>query len=259
MWSKERDVAKKAALDAGNAILEVLANGFEIAKKGQIDLITDADLKAEEIILETIQSHFPQDGVLSEENGPDLKDSQRLWIIDPLDGTTNFAHGFPFVAVSIALKVGEEYVLGVVHNPFLKETFEASQGQGAYMNGERIRVSKVEKISDALLATGFPYYVKERPQRVLEVFKKMVLLAQGIRRPGSAAIDICYVAKGKFDGFWEEGLKPWDTAAGMVILKEAGGVISDYEGNPFDPFKDTLIAGNPLMHEQMLLAVRSCL
>jgi len=256
MWEKEITIAKEAALRAGEHIRNVSREGFKIRKKGAIDLLTDADLKAENTILSLIEKAFPEDHILSEEKGRTSGSSRRTWIIDPLDGTTNFAHGFQFVSVSIALKEEEEYVLGVIYNPFLEELFEARKGSGAYLNGHPIQTSDTDKVENALLVTGFPYYVKERPQRVLKVFDAMILRSQGVRRLGSAAIDLCYVAMGRFDGFWEEGLKPWDTAAGLVILKEAGGIITDYWGAEYDPFKDTLLASNKILHPELLRIIR---
>lgn len=259
MWEKEIEVAKEAALKAGEAIMATLQNGFSIRKKGSIDLLTDADISAERILCESLLSEFPSDQILSEEAGNLGKSSERVWIVDPLDGTTNFAHGLQFVSVSIGLQVQGEYVLGVVYNPFLNELFEARKGTGAYLNQTPIRVSETPKLQDALLVTGFPYYVKERPERVLGLFRDMVLKAQGIRRLGSAAIDLCYVAMGRFDGFWEEGLKPWDTAAGLVILLEAGGQITDYWGKSFDPFQDTLLASNGAIHDELLRVINTSL
>ncbi len=257
MWEKEIEVAKEAALKAGRIVKETFQNGFSIQKKGSIDLLTDADLNAEKKICEVLTRAFPSDLILTEEAGSLGGGSERLWIVDPLDGTTNFAHGLQFVSVSIALKVGKEYVLGIVYNPFLEELFEARRGKGSFLNGRSIRVTDTKHLQEALLVTGFPYYVRERPERVLRVFEGMVLRAQGVRRLGSAAIDLCYVAMGRFDGFWEEGLKPWDTAGGLVILEEAGGKVTDYWGNPFDPFSDTLVASNGFIHGELLGAIRS--
>jgi myo-inositol-1(or 4)-monophosphatase len=256
MWEKETSIAKEAALKAGEYIREISKQGFRIRKKGLIDLVTDADLKAEGAILSVIGEAFPEDHILSEEKGRTQGNSHRIWIVDPLDGTTNFAHGLQFVSVSIALKEREEYVLGVVYNPFLEELFEARKGMGAFLNSEPIHTSEAMRMEDALLVTGFPYYVKERPQRVLQVFESMILRSQGVRRLGSAAIDLCYVAMGRFDGFWEEGLKPWDTAAGMVILREAGGFITDYWGCEYDPYKDTLLASNKILHPELLRVIK---
>jgi myo-inositol-1(or 4)-monophosphatase len=172
--------------------------------------------------------------------------------VDPLDGTTNFAHGFPMYAISIALQEKDTIVLGVVLNPVNEEEFRAVRGQGAFLNNEPLRVSKTRSLQDALLATGFPYDIHQDPDHVLLLFRKMILRARGIRRPGSAALDLCYVAAGGFDGFWEEKLHPWDTAAGALIVEEAGGVVTSFSGDAYDPRDKTIVAGNPYVHEAML-------
>jgi myo-inositol-1(or 4)-monophosphatase len=257
MWDKELDVARHASREAGKILTARFGRVNHIAKKGEIDLVTEADLEAETVIVDIIRSHFPQDGILAEESGEDARDTAREWLIDPLDGTTNFAHGFPFFAVSIALQVAGEGVLGIVSNPCLGEHFEALKGAGAFLNQKPIRVSQAKDLQESLLAVGFPYTIRENPQRVMDHLKKMVTRAQGIRRPGSASIDLAYVAAGKIDGFWEEGLKPWDTAAGMVIVKEAGGMVSDYQGRPFSPFMNTVVASNSRIHEAILSVLNS--
>ena len=257
MWEKEIATAHQAAEKAGEILNRMFGRVNKISKKGEIDLVTEADLRAEEAILHIISRAFPQDSVLTEETGGYNQRPDRVWIIDPLDGTTNFAHSFPCFAVSIALEVEREVVLGVVFNPYYDEFFEATKGMGAFLNSEPIRVSQTREIGESLLATGFPYDVHQHPHNVLELFKKMLVLAQGIRRPGSAAIDLCYVAAGRFDGFWEERLKPWDTAAGSVIVKEAGGKIGSYEGAPYTPYQDSIVAANPFIFEAMLSALNA--
>lgn len=251
-WEKERQVARQAALKAGSILSGLFGHVNRIMKKGEIDLVTEADLRAEKAILETIRQYFPRDSIHTEEAG-EYRDSQdRVWLIDPLDGTTNFAHAFPFYAVSIALEVDREGVLGVVFNPTLNEYFEAVRGGGAFLNNKPIRVSQTREINDSLVATGFPYDIHENPHRVMELFGRMVVRAQGVRRPGSAAIDLCYVAAGRFDGFWEAGLKPWDTAAGIVLVSEAGGRLSGYHGEPYSPYGASIVASNGLIHDVML-------
>ena len=180
---------------------------------------------------------------------------ERVWIVDPLDGTTNFAHSFPFFAVSIGLEIERELVLGVVFNPILHERYEAVRGKGASLNDRPIAVSRVETLEDALLATGFPYTVHQDPERTLLHFRRMITRAQGVRRPGAAALDLCWVAAGCLDGHWEEGLKPWDSAAGGLILEEAGGRLTTYDGTPFSPHEKTIVASNGLIHEAMLRAL----
>jgi len=255
MWEKELAIVREAARVTGKILGRMFGQVYNITKKGDIDLVTEADLKAEKTILEILERHFPGDNILSEEAGSNCKTSDRTWLIDPLDGTTNFAHGFPFFAVSIALEVEKEIVLGVVYNPYMQEYFEAVKGMGAYLNERPLKVSETPTLGESLLGTGFPYNIHEKPERVMEVFAKMVVLAQGVRRPGAAALDLCYVAAGRLDGFWEEGLKPWDTAAGAVIVKEAGGTLTTFEGEPYNPYLETIVATNNLIHSAMVRAL----
>jgi myo-inositol-1(or 4)-monophosphatase len=257
MWEQEAALAGEAAREAGKALLELFGKKIRVVMKGEIDPVTTADLRSEGIILELIARRFPGDSILTEEAGERNRDPGRLWIIDPLDGTVNFAHGFPMFAVSIALQAHGEIVLGAVLNPLLNECFEARKGGGTFLNGHAIEVSRTSELQASLLATGFPYSVHREHRRILDHLRKMLTRAQGIRRPGSAAIDLCYVAAGRLDGFWEEGLKPWDTAAGMVILQEAGGRISTYEGRPYTPYEKNLVASNPFIHELMIEALNA--
>jgi myo-inositol-1(or 4)-monophosphatase len=177
--------------------------------------------------------------------------------VDPLDGTTNFAHGFPFFSVSIALQSEKDMVLGVVYNPFLNEFFEAVRGGGSFLNKERIHVSKIDDMDESLLATGFPYNIREAPSDIAELFTRMLVSSQGVRRPGCASIDLCYVAAGRLDGFWEQGLKPWDTAAGMLIVEEAGGRVTTYDGEPYSPFFKNIVASNGRIHNELVSMTRS--
>lgn len=255
MWEKERRTASQAARAAGRILAARFGRENRIRKKGELDLVTEADLASEKAILEILSRRFPNDGILAEEGGGYGGRASRIWFVDPLDGTTNFAHGFPFFAVSIGLEVGGEVALGVVYIPYFDEFFEAVKGSGAFLNGKAISVSKTRSLKDALLGTGFPYYVHERPKRVLDYFRRMVLLSQGVRRPGAAAIDLCYVAAGRFDGFWEEGLKPWDTAAGKIMVEEAGGVLTTFSGAPYSVHESTILAGNRPIHKAMLKAL----
>ncbi len=252
MLKKELDVTYEATRAAGKILNRMFGQVSHIAKKGDIDLVTEADFQVEKAVLEIIRRNFPQDNILSEETGEHKEVSERTWIIDPLDGTTNFVHGFPFFAISIALEVENEIVLGVVHNPHMDEHFEAVRGKGAFLNKKPIKVSQTLNLAESLLATGFPYNIHEKPEMVMELFEKMVVTAQGVRRPGSAAIDMCYVAAGRLDGFWEEGLKPWDTAAGTVIVKEAGGILTTFQGESYTPYLKSVVASNPFVHNMML-------
>jgi len=257
MWEQELEVATAAAKEAGELLNKQFGHVQQIMKKGEIDLVTEADLKSESLILRIISSHFPNDNILSEEKGEKQRASERIWLVDPLDGTTNFAHGFPFFCVSIALQVNQDLVVGVVYNPYIGELFQAAQGCGASLNGRSIKVSETHEIGEALLGTGFPYDIHQRSEHVIELFRRMVLKAQGVRRAGSAALDLCYVAAGRLDGFWEASLKPWDTAAGCVILKEAGGVLSTYTGGPYTPYEKTIVGSNPLIFEDMLAVINA--
>jgi len=256
MWEKEAEAAGKAAGEAGRILLNFFGKNPATRKKGEIDLVTDADLRSEEAVVRILRNRFPKDAVLAEESGESRPLAERVWIVDPLDGTTNFAHSFPFFAVSIGLQVEGEIVVGVVFNPVLNERYEAVRGKGSYLNGTRLAVSGVTTLQDSLLATGFPYTIHEDPDRVLRNFRKLITKAQGVRRPGAAALDLCLVAAGVFDGFWEEGLKPWDTAAGVVIVEEAGGKLTTYEGTPFAPHEKTVVASNSLIHEPLLATLR---
>ena len=252
MYKKEFDIACEAARAAGTLLKESFGKAHRIEKKGEIDLVTEADLAAETTILEILGSHFPEDNILSEEAGDQDLASSRTWIVDPLDGTTNFAHGFPFFAVSIALETAGEIVLGVVYSPIMEEFFHARLGKGAYLNEKPIHVSSASELRESLVATGFPYDIRKRPTRIFDRFQRMVRGSQGIRRAGAAAIDLCYVAAGRLDGYWEENLKPWDTAAGLLMVKEAGGTLTNFEGEPFNPYMQSVVAGNPSIHGEIV-------
>jgi myo-inositol-1(or 4)-monophosphatase len=257
MWEQEIAVARQAAQEAGQILRHMLGKVNRISKKAEIDLVTEADLQSEKAILDIISRKFPEDSILSEERGESRHLPDRVWLIDPLDGTTNFAHCLPFFAISIALEVKKNIVLGLVFNPYWEEYFEAVEGMGAFLKQKPIQVSQTMELGEALLVTGFPYDVHQKPQRVMELFQKMLVRAQGIRRLGSAAIDLCYVAAGRFDGFWEAGLKPWDTAAGMIILQEAGGKLSNYDSEPYSPYSKSIVASNPFIHSAMLRALNA--
>ncbi len=223
----------------------------EIGHKGKINLVTEADLKAEEFIAGYIRERFPDHSIVGEEGAKEQGSSDFLWLVDPLDGTTNFAHGFPIFAISVGLMRRDEVVLGAVYDPVHDELFIAERGAGALLNGRPIRVSPEEELERALLATGFPYDVHESEEDNLDFFAAFMHRAQAIRRAGSAAIDLCYVACGRFDGFWELKLYPWDVAAGWVIVEEAGGVVTDLSGGPLDLWHPNPLAANPTLHGKM--------
>ena len=215
--------------------------------------MTDADRAAEQCIIDTISAQFPTHRILAEEQGLTVQArSLYQWIVDPLDGTTNYAHGFPLYAVSIGVERDGECVIGVVFDPTRNELFSARAGAGACLNGDPIEVSKVDALDRALLVTGFAYDIRETANNNLDHFARFALKAQGVRRTGSAALDLCCVAAGRLDGFWEVQLSPWDMAAGAVILREAGGRVTDFRGRPHSIYGKELVASNGLIHEAML-------
>jgi myo-inositol-1(or 4)-monophosphatase len=239
----------------GGAILQDYAKkGFAIHSKGQaINLVTEADLRSEEAIIQSIRSTFPEHQILSEEQGlQDIPQHPIKWIIDPLDGTINFAHGFPMYNVSIGVEYQGTCVIGVIYDPTRDELFLGQQGRGATLNGTPVLVSATPKLAKALLVTGFAYDIHTATDNNLKEFCAFTLRARGMRRTGTAAIDLCYIACGRFDGFWELQLNPWDTAAGKVIVEEAGGKITTYAGEPYSIYGKTILATNTLIHSEML-------
>ncbi|MBN2407845.1 MAG: inositol monophosphatase [Elusimicrobia bacterium] len=251
------ETALSAADMAGRLLLDNFYSEREISYKGRINLVTEMDTRSEELIVDELKKKYPGHDILAEEGSYKDKSSDYQWIIDPLDGTTNYAHEFGFFCVSVALRKRDEgIILGVVNAPYLRECYTAVKGGGAYLNGRKIRVSSIDDVEKSMVATGFPYDVKDSHTN-FEYFKRFVLRAQAVRRPGSAALDLCAVAAGKFDGFWEMKLYPWDTAAGCLIVEEAGGRVTDFEGGPFDPFKKEVIATNGLIHDKMLEVLKN--
>ena len=245
--------AKQLALDAGSLLVQRLGSA-RITNKGDIDLVTEADIAAEQLIIDRIRSHFPRHAILAEESGEavSLGDGNSWkWIIDPLDGTTNYAHGYPCFCVSIALEHEGELELAIVYDPMRNEMFAAERGQGTTLNDRRVRVSEVDELKNAMLCTGFPYNVRERPDFARE-FARFTMIAQAVRRDGSAAIDLAYVACGRFDGFWEDGLNPWDMAAGVLLIEEAGGVVTNFQNEPLSIYTKKVLATNGLLHQTML-------
>jgi myo-inositol-1(or 4)-monophosphatase len=247
--------AVQIARDAGLILTERLGRkSLQVRNKGTIDLVTEADLAAERFIIERIQTHHPRHRILAEESGATVeveRSSEFKWIIDPLDGTTNYAHGYPCFCVSIALERAGEVVLGVIYDPMRDEMFAAERNEGATLNGRRIRVSEVDDLNRAMVCTGFPYDVRDRGDFARH-FAAFIMQAQAIRRDGSAALDLAYVACGRFDGFFEEGLRPWDVAAGVLLVEEAGGRVSRYDGKPFDIYTPPILASNGLVHQAMM-------
>lgn len=248
--------AIQTARDAGRILAERFGRKIEISNKSEIDLVTESDLASERLIIDRIKTYYPRHAILAEESGASEpadsgKRSDWRWIIDPLDGTTNYAHGYPTFCVSIGLECQGRLELGVVYDPIRDEMFSAERGQGAALNGRRIRVSPTPALRSALLCTGFPYDVRERSEFARH-FANFIMAAQGVRRDGAAALDLAYVAAGRFDGFWEEGLKPWDVAAGVLMIEEAGGRVSNYADGSFNIFTPPILASNGLIHEEMM-------
>lgn len=246
--------AIETARDAGHILLEKFGRKINISKKGDINLVTEADLASEALIVERIKSYYPKHSILAEESGEAVAiggDSNWKWIIDPLDGTTNYAHGYPCFCVTLALEHNKEIVIGVTYDPTRDELFAAEKGQGASLNGRRIRVSGTDSLGEALIVTGFPYDFKQR-ENFARHLTNFLLASRGVRRDGSAAIDMAYVACGRFDGFWEEGLNPWDVAAGFLMIEEAGGRVTHYDDSPFSVYTSTICAGNGLIHSRMI-------
>jgi myo-inositol-1(or 4)-monophosphatase len=254
--------AIQTARDAGRILASRLGRALQVSNKGDIDLVTEADLASEKLIIERIKSHYPRHAILAEESGstegveviPGRSDWK--WIIDPLDGTTNFAHGYPCFCVSIGLEREGSIEIGVVYDPMRDEMFAAERGQGATLNDRRIRVSEIEDLNSAMLCTGFPYNVRERPNFERH-FANFTMEAQAVRRDGSASLDLAYLACGRFDGFWEEGLKAWDIAAGVLLVEEAGGRVSDFTGAPLDLYKPKTLASNGLVHDAMMRVLQT--
>jgi myo-inositol-1(or 4)-monophosphatase len=242
--------AVELAREAGEILREGYGRIHAPERKGRIDLVTEFDRRSEKLLLAGLKKRFPSHAVLAEESGAHEGAAVR-WLIDPLDGTTNFAHNYPFFCVSIAAEVEGRLTAAAVYDPVRDELFTATKGGGAALNGRHIGVSPIERVEDALLVTGFPYDVREHPEPVLSRFAAFLMRAQGIRRDGSAALNLCYLAMGRFDGFWESHLSPWDMAAGVLILEEAGGVATDLVGGPLDLAGKQILASNRRLHDEM--------
>ncbi len=245
-----------AAYKAGGVLRSHYGRISRIDKKGDIDLVTEADTGSEKVIIDTIQKAFPNHTILAEESGLNRGEFGHKWIIDPLDGTTNFSHQLGIFSVSIAFSLNDQTVFGVVLNPETRELFTAVKGKGASLNGRQIRVSNSPSVSESLLVTGFPYNFKDVFDPLLTRFSNCLKASQGVRRLGSAAIDLCFLACGRFDGFWEQNLKPWDTAAGELIAREAGAVVTDFSNKPYAIDKKEILATNGKIHKEMLLLLK---
>ncbi len=249
---------KHIARKAGEVILDGYKNNFKIFYKTNLsNLVTEIDKKSEELIIEFVNKNFSGHSIIAEESGKSQKKSDYLWVIDPLDGTTNFAHGLPLFSVSIGVCKNNETLYGVVYDVMHNKLFAAEKGKGAFCNGEKLSVSTVKQLERSLLVTGFPYDLGRNFDIALNRFGKFLKKSQAVRRLGSAAIDLCYVAEGIFEGFWEEQLNPWDVAAGMLIVEEAGGSISDFNGNKIDLYAKEILATNGHIAEEMIKVINS--
>jgi len=243
--------AREAAEAGGKVIREGAKSGFRVDFKGEVDLVTDVDRRAEEVVTSMLEKRYPRIGILAEEDGARGSESIR-WIVDPLDGTTNFAHGHPFVATSVGLQVDQKLVAGAVCAPRLGWTQHAYVNGGTRMIDEKIHVSTTPVLDRALLATGYPYNRRTARNNNSSQHAAFIRLCQGVRRCGAATIDCALLAAGVYDGFWEPGLKPWDLAAGVLLITEAGGTVSGYDGKPIDIFEGNIVASNGLIHDEMM-------
>ena len=248
------DIAVSCARHAGEILLRNLDKPRSIERKESLDtnLVTETDREVEEYIVGVITHEFPEHEILAEESGERGTRSEYRWIIDPLDGTTNYTHRLPLFCTSIGLEHRGDLILGVIYDPTRDELYSAEKGSGAFLNGRRLKVSETRVLKESLLVTGFPYDVRSNPDRVVEHFNAFLVEARALRRLGSAAIDFCYVAAGRFDGVWETSLKPWDMAAGILIVQEAGGKFTDFRGRPSTIYDHTMLVSNGNIHNQMV-------
>ncbi len=246
------------AKEAGEIVREGFGKKLKIEyKSNETNLVTEIDKASEKFITDFIKKTYPTHDILAEESGEMKSGSEYLWVVDPLDGTTNFAHGLPIFSVSIGLQKKGKTILGVVYDVMQDITYFAEEGNGAYANSERLKVSLNDKINHSVLVTGFPYNISENPEKTLEIFSALTRKARAIRRLGSAAIDMCYVAKGVFDAFWEVYLHPWDICAGILIVEEAGGIITDFHGKKIDIYAKRILASNEKMHPHLMDIINS--
>jgi myo-inositol-1(or 4)-monophosphatase len=245
------ETAIEIARESGALLADYFERRIPFELKGQYDLVTDADRASERLVVERLTAHFPQHGIVAEEGGGHESSSEYRWYVDPLDGTTNFAHGFPVFNVTLALERAGELIAGVVYDPTRDEMFAAERGGGAHLNGKPIRVSQATRLNDCLVATGFPSRKRHRDVNI-HFFYQLAMMSHGVRRAGSAAIDLAYIAAGRLDAYWEYSLNPWDVAAGLLIVEEAGGTVSDMQGNPASVTAPHVLADNGLVHEEVL-------
>jgi myo-inositol-1(or 4)-monophosphatase len=252
--------AVDAVVRAGDMMMSQFGGDFRVEKKGAIDLVTEVDVAIERMFRALIAERFPDHAILAEELGGSRSiPAGPCWVFDPIDGTTNFAHGVPIFCASVSLEVAGDPRVAAVYDPTRKELFTAERGSGAFLNGRRIAVSQAATLVDAMLVTGFPYDVHERVEEIVGLFGRFVGQARAVRRLGSAAIDLCYVAAGRMDGFWESDLKPWDIAGGSLIVMEAGGTVTNMAGEPFSSRGRHVLASNGRIHDAMLQVIRGSL
>jgi len=237
----------------GSYIRENFRGNFIIEQKGSdTNLVTEVDKNSEKMIIDYLKKNFPDYGIIAEESGNENSNAEYKWLIDPLDGTTNFAHGLPIFSISIGLVKGEEIIAGGIYDIMRDSIYLAEKGAGSYCNNRKIFVSKETSLRKALLVTGFPYDIASNPEKVLDRFNNVIKKSRGVRRLGSAAIDFCYVAEGAFDGYWEVFLNPWDMCAGILIVREAGGKVTNFQGKEMTPFDKRMVASNGLLHKELL-------
>ena len=256
MEARLKSTALNAVHEGGVVLMKYFGKVRSIYYKGEINLVTEADKKVEETILRIVQQNYPDHRILAEETGARGESSPFKWIIDPLDGTTNYAHGYPCFCISIAIEYEGEVLYGVVYDPLRDELFTAEQGKGAYLNEKAIRVSSTQDLNRSLLCTGFPYDVRDDINNHLSSFRNFLMKAQAVRRDGSAALDLSYLAAGRFDGFWERRLHPWDVAAGSLLVIEAGGKLSTFKGEAFSIYAPEIVASNGAIHPSMIEILR---
>jgi myo-inositol-1(or 4)-monophosphatase len=258
MRNKDRylEVAIAAAKEAGRIQRLHLGHLYRVEYKGEIDPVSEVDKLCEKAISQIVLDAFPDHDLLTEESPFKGKGSPFRWIIDPIDGTTNYIHGFPFFCVSIGLEIEGEMTLGVVYDPLFNDLFQAEIGKGAFLNGNRISVSRAKNLDRSFLTTGFPYDVREHADFYLRFFREFMTKSVAIRRPGSAALDLCYVAAGRFDGYWELKIHSWDVAAGSLMVTESGGRVTDFENRPYNIYAEEIIASNGLIHDEMLQVIQ---
>jgi myo-inositol-1(or 4)-monophosphatase len=253
-------LAIEAAKEAGRFLKQNIGKVRDIQRKNgqEKNLVTEIDKRSEAIIIGIIKQHYPTHDILAEESGTESGSaSEYKWIVDPLDGTTNFTHSLPIFCVSIGIERKGEIIAGVIYDPNFDELFTAEKGCGALLNGKRIKVSQTDSLNQSLLVTGFPYNITENPDHAIEYFFNFLLKAQAVRRMGSAAIDLAYLAAGRYDGFWEVALNPWDMAAGALIVEEAGGILSDFSGNSLSIYGKQIVASNGKIQKEMLEVLKS--